>query len=196
MPKAPKQAAATCRCHDNEVVLTELKVLEQRNIQRGNTKLKYTLRKAMKSVRLYPLPITGAQDALLLEGVGNWLASQIDKCVSKHRPSSTTLLSEPAGAAADGAALRRQEAAAAVDAAACPASVVPTPASAPMIMPAPAPTAAAEHFGATEVLDKQVYVPSAKKGACSSMYQGANLFMHSFPTMQDPGFVYSRYTVW
>jgi hypothetical protein len=46
--------------------------------------MRFVIRRAIKSVKLYPLPITTSQDALLLDGVGNFVAGKIVKWRSEE----------------------------------------------------------------------------------------------------------------
>ena len=41
--------------------------------------MRFVIRRAVKSIKLFPLPILTTQDALLLEGVGNFVAGKIVK---------------------------------------------------------------------------------------------------------------------
>jgi hypothetical protein len=54
------------------------------SMQRGVANMRFTIRRAMKSIKLFPLPVITASDALLLDGVGNFVAGKIVKWRSEE----------------------------------------------------------------------------------------------------------------
>jgi hypothetical protein len=76
--------ATKCANAANLGIIGHLKQLEHQQSQRGNSNLKFTIRKAMKSIKLFPLPINSIEDAKLLEGVGDFLASKIARYIEAH----------------------------------------------------------------------------------------------------------------
>ena len=100
----------SCANPANERIVGHLHQLEHQSSQRGNSKLKFTIRKAIRSIRLFPLPIQSIEDAKLLEGVGDFLASKIARFIgtesnaSKPAEAAPCLHSPPAGAEAAAAA--------------------------------------------------------------------------------------------
>eukprot|EP00124_Ichthyophonus_hoferi_P003305 Ihof_evm2s280 gene=Ihof_evmTU2s280 len=55
-----------------------------REAQMKGSKMEFSLRKAARNMRKYPICLKSGQDALLVEGVGKFLAKRLDDTISKH----------------------------------------------------------------------------------------------------------------
>jgi hypothetical protein len=80
----------SCANVANLGIIGHLKQLEhQQSMRGGNSNLKFTIRKAIKSIRLFPLPILSVDDARLLEGVGDFIATKIARWIDANGSSSS-----------------------------------------------------------------------------------------------------------
>ncbi|CAM9328386.1 unnamed protein product, partial [Laminaria digitata] len=66
-----------CTCEANTPLLNELRKLDGECVSKGRQNLRHGIKRAMKSVKLYPLPITTEAEACALEGVGPFIARRM-----------------------------------------------------------------------------------------------------------------------
>ena len=73
----------------NESIVEMLTKLQAQQASRGNKNARFTYRRAIRSVRLYPLPIESTEDARSLDGVGSYIASKIGHFVTNRDGGGT-----------------------------------------------------------------------------------------------------------
>ena len=73
------------RCSGNQAAFHHLSLVASKCLVGKRENYRFSVLKAMKSLRLYPLPIESLEEALALEGVGPTLAKEVMKAVNASK---------------------------------------------------------------------------------------------------------------
>lgn len=73
------------RCSENQAAFDHLSLVASKCLVGKRENYRFSVLKAMKSLRLYPLPIESLEEALALEGVGPTLAKEVMKAVNASK---------------------------------------------------------------------------------------------------------------
>ena len=77
-------------CPDNQAAFDHLSLVASRCLGGKREQYRFSLLKAMKSLKLYPLPIESIEEALSLDGVGPALAKEVMKGIATFKSGNKT----------------------------------------------------------------------------------------------------------
>eukprot|EP00752_Nemacystus_decipiens_P012538 g11106.t1 len=80
--------AMVCACEANAPLLAELRNFDDECLRTGKVKLRHGLKRAMRSLERYPLPVTTEKEACALEGVGSFTARRMLRGLSSSSAAS------------------------------------------------------------------------------------------------------------
>ena len=80
--------SSSCANSANEIILNSLKKWEKQCRHTRRHKMSFTYKRAIKSVKIYPLPLTNVKECLKLAGIGQYIANQIEDNIFDSGPLS------------------------------------------------------------------------------------------------------------